>query len=131
VPDDSGKITAFDKAHYEQLLAYLRDVDKVVETDPRYLGPSVDLKLDSTVSTRFHPGAQDWAVAKDFITQAGTFANSVHTRLAGFETDIRSFYTALKNAEEIFEKTDDLATYDASKFGHDYPDLTGGDPSKT
>jgi hypothetical protein len=127
--DDSGKITQFDKAHYEQLLAYLLSVENDVDTSPRRLGPSADLKLDSTLTSRFHPGSQDWSVAKDFLTQSGTFGNSVHTRLATFETDIRAFYKALKDAEEIFEKTDDLATYDAGKFGNDYPDVTGGGSS--
>jgi hypothetical protein len=127
--DGDDKITSFDKAHYEQLLAYLLSVEKDVDINPKLLGPSADLKLDSTLATRFHPGSQDWSVAKDFITQSGTFGNSVHTRLATFETDIRTFYTALKNAEEIFEKTDDLAKYDASKFGQDYPDVTGGGSS--
>jgi hypothetical protein len=127
--DDSGKITAFDKAHYDQLLSYLSNIDKDVNTNPKLLGPSADLKLDSTLSASFHPGSQDWPVAKSFLDRAGAFGNSVHTRLATFETDVRTFYSALKDAEEIFEKTDDLATYDASKFAQDYPDVTGGGSS--
>lgn len=127
--DDTGKITSFDKSHYEQLITYLKDVDHVVNTDPKYLGPSANLKLDTTLSTRFHPGSQDWPVVKDFVTQAGTFGGSVHTRLTGFETDIRNFYTALKNAEDVFNETDDLTTYDASKFSQNYPDVGG--PSTT
>jgi hypothetical protein len=123
--DGTGKITSFDKAHYEQLIAHLRDVDDVLSTTPRYLGPSADLKLDSTLSSRFHPGSQDWPVAKDFVTQAGTFGNSVHTRLTTYETDLRTFYTALKNAEDVFDDTDDLTTYDASKFSREYPDVGG------
>jgi hypothetical protein len=123
------KITSFDKAHYEQLLAYLLSVEKDVDINPKLLGPSVDLKLDPTLSTTFHPGSQDWSTAKAFLDRAGAFGNSVHTRLAGFETDVRNFYTALKNAEGIFEKTNDLATYDAGKFGQDYPDVAGGDSS--
>jgi hypothetical protein len=124
--DDSGKITSFDKAHYDQLLTYLSDIDKDVNTNPKLLGPSADLKLDPTLSTSFHPGSQDWSVAKNFLERAGAFGSSVQTRLATFETDTRTFYTALKNAEQIFEKTNDLATYDASKFAQDYPDVTGG-----
>jgi hypothetical protein len=127
--DGNDKITQFDKAHYEQLLAYLLSVENDVDTSPRRLGPSADLKLDSTLTSRFRPGSQDWSVAKDFLSQSGTFGSSVHNRLATFETDIRTFYTALKNAEEIFEKTDDLTKYDASKFGGDYPDVTGGNSS--
>jgi hypothetical protein len=125
------KITSFDKSHYEQLLAHLRDVETEVDTNPKYLGPSSDLKLDNTLNSRFHPGSQDWTVAKDFFTQANSFGTSVHTRLANFETDIRAFYTALKDAEAIFEKTDDLATYDASKFAQDYPDVTGNNSTTT
>jgi hypothetical protein len=127
--DGNDKITAFDKAHYEQLLAYLMSVEKDVDINPRRLGPSADLKLDSTLTTRFHPGSQDWLSAKNFLDKSGVFGNSVHTRLANFETDIRTFYTALKNAEEIFNKTDDLATYEASEFGQDYPDVTGNGSS--
>jgi hypothetical protein len=123
--DGNDNITSFDKAHYEQLLTYLTGIDKDVDTNPKFLGPSADLKLDSSLSTRFHPGSQDWSVAKDFLSQASNFGNSVHTRLTKFETDVRTFFTALKNAEEIFEKTDDLSTYDASKFGQEYPDVTG------
>jgi hypothetical protein len=127
--DDSGKITSFDKAHYDQLLGYLSDTDKDVNTNPKLLGPSANLKLDTTLSTTFHPGNQDWSVAKNFLDKANLFGGSVHTRLATFETDVRTFYSALKDAEEIFEKTDDLATYDASKFAKDYPDVTGGGSS--
>lgn len=123
--DDTGKITSFDKTHYDQLIAHLLAVDNVLNTDPKYLGPSADLKLDTTLSTRFHPGSQDWPVVKDFVTQAGTFGNSVHTRLTGYETDLRAFYTALKNAEDVFDDTDDLTTYDASKFEQNYPDISG------
>jgi hypothetical protein len=129
---DDDKITAFDKAHYEQLISYLTNVDNDIDTNPKYLGPSVDLKLDNTLTARFHPGSTDWSIAKDFLTQANAFGNSVHTRLAGLDVDLRKFYTALKNAEAIFDKTNDLSTYDASKFGQDYPDLTDlGGPSQS
>jgi hypothetical protein len=69
MPDGNDKITAFDKAHYEQLIAYLMAVDNVVDTNPKYLGPGADLKLDNTISSRFHPGSTDWSVAKDFLTE--------------------------------------------------------------
>ncbi|GLY83554.1 hypothetical protein [Actinoallomurus iriomotensis] len=123
--DDTGKITSFDKTHYDQLIGHLLAVDHVLNTDPKYLGPSADLKLDTTLSSRFEPGSQDWPVVKDFVTQAGTFGNSVHTRLTSYETDLRGFYTALKNAEDVFDDTGDLTTYDASKFEHNYPDIGG------
>jgi hypothetical protein len=127
--DSTDKITTFNKAYYEQLIKHLRDIDSVVNTSPKYLGPSADVKLDSSLGTRFHPGSQDWPVAKDFVTRAAAFGNSVHTRLAGFEAEIRSFYTALKGAEDVFDETDDLATYDAAKFAKKHPDVTGGGPS--
>ncbi|MDN3359228.1 hypothetical protein [Actinomadura sp. DC4] len=126
---NDGQITSFDKAHYDQLIAYLRDVDNVLDTTPAYLGPSADLKLDTTLNSRFHPGSSDWPVAKDFVAQAATFGTSVHTRLTGYETDVRAFFTALKNAEDVFDNTNDLTTYDASKFAQEYPDVGGGTPA--
>ncbi len=124
--DNSGRITSFDKAHYDQLITYLTNVDDVINRTPRALGPSADLKLDTTLSTRFHPGSQDWPVAKSFVTQAGTFGSSVHTRYTTVETDVRTFFTALKNAEDVFDETNDLTTYDASKFDQNHPDVAGG-----
>ncbi|MGI5229457.1 hypothetical protein [Actinoallomurus sp. CA-142502] len=126
-----GNITSFDKSHYEQLLTFLKNIDTDVEGNPQYLGPSADLKLDATLNSRFHPGSQEWSVCKDFLQQATSFGTSMHSRLANFDTDLRNFYSALKNAEAIFEKTDDLATYDASKFSQDYPDVTGGGGNPT
>jgi hypothetical protein len=127
VVDDSGKITSFDKSHYEQLINWLSDNDRSLNQGPYLLGPSVGLKLDTTLNSRFHPGDQGWPVAKDFVTQATTFGNSVHTRLTGLEKDLRGFYTALNNAKDVFDKTDDLTTYDASKFSQNHPDV--GNPS--
>jgi hypothetical protein len=124
--DNSGRITQFDKAHYDLLIKYLMGVDTDINTAPGALGPSADLKLDSTLPTRLHPGAQDWSVAKDFTTAAGTFAGSVHARYVAVEQEVRTFYKALKDAEDVFDDTDDLTTYDASKFGRQHPDIVGG-----
>lgn len=129
MPDNTGRITSFDKSHYEQLISYLKTVDDDVNTSKYELGPSSDLKLDSTLSSTFHPGSQDWPVAKNFITQATTFGTSAHTRLVAVEQDVRTFYKALKNAEDVFDETNDLTTYDASKFTQDYPDVGGTPPS--
>ncbi|MGH3380326.1 MAG: hypothetical protein ACRDP6_36890 [Actinoallomurus sp.] len=118
-----GHITAFDKGHYDQLIKFLADVDNDVNTNPQALGTSAALKLDSTLNTRLKPGSQDWSVAKDFATRAGSFGNSAHTRYTAVEQDVRTFTTALKGAEDVFENTDDLANYDASQFVDDYPDV--------
>jgi hypothetical protein len=126
MPDGSGKITKFDKAHYDQLITYLTTFDDVVNRSSWALGPSSDLKLDSTLTSTFHPGSQDWSVVKNFVTQAGVFAGSVHNRYTAIETDTRTFSKALKGAEDVFDDTDDLSTYDASKYESDYPDVAGG-----
>jgi hypothetical protein len=123
--DDNGKITSFDKSHYDQLITYLSDVDGTINTSPGALGPSADLKLDTTLGSRLHPGSQDWPVVKDFTTQAGTFGGSVHERYSAVELEVRGFTTALKGAEEVFSETNNLTTYDASKFGQEYPDVVG------
>lgn len=124
--DNSGRITSFDKAHYEQLITYLKTVDDGINTSEYALGPSAKLKLDSTLSTTFHPGSDSWPLAKGFVTQAGTFGNSVHTRYTAVEQDVRTFYKALNSAKDVFDDTDDLTTYDASKFERDHPDVGGG-----
>ena len=125
MPDNSGNVTAFDKAHYDQLITYLNGVDDNVNTDPTALGPSADLKLDPTLSTMFKPGSQNWDVVKNLLAKAGAFGNSAHTRYTTVEQDVRTFVNALKGAEDVFENTNDLATYDAGKFESDYPDVAG------
>lgn len=119
-------ITSFDKAHYNQLIAYLNGVDESINKEPIALGPSADLKLDATLATRLKPGSTNWDVAKNFATQAGTFGNSAHARYTGVEQEVRTFMTALVNAADVFDDTDDLANYDASKFRQEYPDVGGG-----
>jgi hypothetical protein len=126
VVDNSGRITKFDKAHYELLIKYLMGVDDTINREPYALGPSSDLKLDATLPSRLPPGATDWAVAKDLNTAGGTFAGSVHARYVAVEQEVRTFYKALKDAEDVFDDTDDLTTYDASKFGRQHPDIVGG-----
>jgi hypothetical protein len=74
--DNSGRITSFDKSHYEQLITYLKTVDDGINTSEYALGPSAKLKLDSTLSTTFHPGSDSWPLAKGFVTQAGTFGRT-------------------------------------------------------
>lgn len=122
---DSGKITQFDKAHYEQLINFLRSIDDGVNTDPMALGTSADLKLDNSLATRLKPGSQNWDIAKNLATQAGVFGNSAHQRYTSVEEDLRAFAKALKDAEGVFEDTDDLATYDAGKFSQEHPDVGG------
>jgi hypothetical protein len=123
--DDSGQITEFDKSQYDLLIKNLTDIDDNLNKSPWALGPSADLRLDNSLSSKFHPGSQDWSVAKNFVTQATTFATSAHNRYTTIESDVRNFSKALKDAEDVFDETDDLATYDASKFSRDHPDVGG------
>jgi hypothetical protein len=124
--DNSGRLTAFDKSHYDQLLTYLKSVDDGINTSTYALGPSPNLKLDSTLSTTFHPGSDSWPLAKGFVAQAVKFGGSVNTRYVAVEQDTRTFHNALKNAEDVFDDTNDLATYDASKYRREHPDVGGG-----
>jgi hypothetical protein len=126
--DDSGKITAFDKDHYDQLITYLNGVNTDVNTSPSALGASANLKLDGTLDTMLHPGSQSWGVAQKLTGQAKTFGDSVHARYNSIETEVRTFNSALKDAEDVFNDTKDLATYDASQFSQNYPDVGGSDP---
>jgi hypothetical protein len=122
---DDGKITQFDKARYEQLINFLRSIDDSINTDPMALGTTANLKLDNSLATRLKPGSQNWDIAKNLATQAGVFGNSAHQRYASVEEDLRAFAKALRDAEGVFEETDDLATYDARKFSQEHPDVGG------
>jgi hypothetical protein len=124
--DDNGtNVTAFDKAHYEQLLAYLRSLDDGVNTNPIALGPSGNLKLDEALSARLKPGSQSWDVAKQLAAQAGIFGKSVHDYYTSFDQEMRAFVKALKGAEDVFDDTNDLTKVDAGQFASDHPDVGG------
>jgi vacuolar-type H+-ATPase subunit C/Vma6 len=122
---DIGKIIQFDRAHYEQLINFLKGIDDNVNTDPMVLGTTADLKLDNSLATRLKPGSQNWDIAKNLAAQAGVFGNSAHQRYTSVEAELRAFAKALKDAEDVFEDTDDLATYDAGKFAQEHPDVGG------
>jgi hypothetical protein len=124
--DSNAHITSFDKAAYRRLIGYLTSVDESVNKDPIALAPTADMKLDATLGQRVKAGSKKWTPASSFITQAGTFGNSAHQRYTVVETDTRTFSTALKRAEDVFEHTDDLTKYEASKFSNAYPDVSGG-----
>jgi hypothetical protein len=128
---DSANVTAFDKGHYEQLITYLRSLDDGVNTNPVALGTSGDLKLDNTLSSRLKAGSQSWEIAKNLAAQAGIFGNSVHARYTSFDEEMRAFVKALKDAEDVFENTNDLATMDAGKFAKDHPDIVGSPNATT
>jgi hypothetical protein len=123
--DDSGKITAFDKDHYDQLITYIKGVDDDVNTAPGALGATSGLKLDGTVDTMLHAGSKSWGTAQKLTGQAKVFGESVHNRYTAIENEMRTFGSSLKDAEDVFKDTNDLATYDASQFSQDYPDVGG------
>jgi hypothetical protein len=118
-------ITSFDKSHYDTLINYLLGVDHGINNDPGALGQTSDLRLDSTLNTRLKPGSSKWDIVQAFTTAAGSFGDSGHQRYVAIEKDVRTFATALKGAEDVFEDTNDLTTYDASKFTQNYPDVGG------
>ncbi|HEY0537486.1 MAG TPA: hypothetical protein VGD53_03915 [Actinoallomurus sp.] len=127
--DGSGKITAFDKDHYDQLITYLKGVDDDVNSDPGALGSSSHLKLDDSVDTMLHPGSKSWGAAQRLTGQAKTFGGSVQSRYTSIENEVRTFGSSLKDAEDVFKDTQDLATYDASQFSQNYPDVGGSSGS--
>jgi len=123
------KITEFSKTHYDQLIGYLASNADVINKDPQALGPTANLRLDETLSSTLRAGSQEWAVAKNFSAAAGTFGASAHTQYVVAEQEARTFSDHLKSAEDVFENTDDLASYAASKFEQNYPGITS--PSST
>jgi hypothetical protein len=123
--DGKGSMTTFDKAAYEKLITYLTSVDDNINANPSALGTTAELKLDTTLSTRLKPGTKNWPVVQNFTTAAGTFGDSAHQRYVAVEQEMRTFVNALNSAKNVFDDTNDLATYDASKFTGNYPDVGG------
>jgi hypothetical protein len=118
-------ITAFDKTVCEDVTRYVASISDTVNKTPSALGPSADLKLDATLQNLLKPGSQNWDVAKNLLTQAGVFGGSAHARYAAVEQESRAFAHALTDVIDVFEHTDDLATYDATKFANEHPDVGG------
>jgi len=129
------KITAFDRGEYEKLINFVNSVDRDLNTNLAKPRPGV--RLDDTLGGGIYPGSQNWPPAKALTDSAKAFGRSVEERYAELSKDWEQYLTALRNARDVFESTNDLSNYGASKFVTDFPDVSpsarpaGGGPPST
>jgi hypothetical protein len=118
----SGKITAFDKRQYDNLTSWLDSVDQDLNTN--LAKPKPGVRLDSTLGGGIYPGSANWTPAATLSVNAKAFGGSVAERYAELSKDWEQFVTALRDARDLFEKTNDLTHYDASKFVTEHPEVS-------
>jgi hypothetical protein len=125
-PIPTGKITAFDKNQYDKLIKYVESVD--VDLNTNLEKPSSGVRLDGSLGSGFFPGSQQWPVAAAFINQGKQFGGSVKTQYDTLSGGWEQFVTALTNARNVFDDTNDLTKYSAATFTTDFPDVSGSGP---
>src|SRR5260370_34040247 len=125
-----GKVTAFDRAQYDNLISWVDSVDQDLNTALDQPGPGV--RLDETLGSGIHPGSTKWTPAVNLTTKATAFGKSAAERYAELSKGWEQYVLALRDARDVFESTNDLTTYDARTFVNDHPDVlqstNGGSP---
>jgi hypothetical protein len=125
-----GKVTAFDKGQYDNLIAWVDGVDQ--DLNKNLNKPRSGVRLDESLGGGISAGSQDWSVAQRFVSKATDFGKSWVERSAELDKDWEGYIAALRRARDVFEDTDDLSKYNAAKFLNDYPDMSsssnGGGP---
>lgn len=124
-----GKVTAFDRGQYDNLIAWVDGVDKDLNTN--IAKPKSGVRLDATLGSGIFPGSGSWPPAAQYYTNAKAFGASVAARYADLSKDWEQFITALKSARDVFENTSDLAHYNASKFVTEFPGVIQPGSSNT
>src|SRR5260370_18064020 len=69
-----GKVTAFDRAQYDNLISWVDSVDQDLNTGLDKPGPGV--RLDETLGSGIHPGSTKWTPAVNLTTKATAFGKS-------------------------------------------------------
>lgn len=117
----TGHITKFDKGKYEMLIGFLTGSENTLSTQIM-IQPNTDVDFRDP---RFLPGSNNWHPASYLAAQVKALSTSVFDRLGEVDTELTSFVDVLKEAKKVFEDTDDLADYSATKFAEKFPDFTG------
>lgn len=115
--------TKFDSGQYEKLI---KNVDTHEdELRKQFLGASAGIRLAADLGERVHAGNPEWPAIQSLNESLGALGKSAETMNEKTSKDWRKFTEALNDAKRVFEDTDDLASYSATEFVQDYPDLSG------
>jgi hypothetical protein len=120
----NSKITAFNKANWEKMIKFYWDVEW--EINNILDRPAAHVRLDSSLGTGIYPGSQNWPIASALIQKAKAFGGSVDKQYDAMSEEMHRRVTAATAAMDVFEDTDDLNTYSASKLAENFPDMVGG-----
>ncbi len=123
---DDGHVIHFNKKSYQDLIRFVDETSN--ELDKRFLKARSTLTLDGTLGDAVRPGSPNWAPVKQVKDGAKQFGGSVHEKFLAVDEDWTQYKSDLKDAIDIFEKHDDLATVSADEFVKEHPDLGGQGP---
>lgn len=116
-----GEKITFDETMYNKLIKVLDELEygllhRATNSDA--------MPLDSDF--KLTPEGQKWQPAIALLSKGTEFGGSVEQQNEQLRQAIVKFRNALDAAKAVFKETDDLATYDISKFIAEYPDFNVG-----
>ncbi|MGW5642786.1 hypothetical protein ACWEV3_17830 [Saccharopolyspora sp. NPDC003752] len=115
----------FDSGAYRQLNVFVDGKD--VEVREKFLKASSGIRLDPELGNRVKVGNPSWIAVQNFNNSLKELGASGEQMNRNFAKDWHTFSKALVKAQRVFEETDDLASYEASKFNAEFPEFgTGG-----
>ena len=125
-----GKITAFDRGQYDNLINWVDGVDQ--DLTKNINKPKAGVRIDATLGSGIFPGSSGWTPAANLVANAKAFGQSWVEQSGAISKDWEQFVPALRGARDVFENTNDLTNYSATTFLNDFPDVAGsgnGGPS--
>jgi hypothetical protein len=107
------KEVAFKAADYDRLIKFYDDTSDAVVKNLMHdstNGP----RLDESVI--FKPGSATWDLAQSATTKVKALATGFNAQYKKLEAQYGDFAIKLTGARDVFDDTDDLATYSAQEF---------------
>ncbi len=120
---DDGRVIHFNKNSYQDLIRFVDETVKDLEK--RFLRARSTLTLDVTLGDFVRPGSPKWAPVARVKEGAKVFGGSVHDKFLAVNEEWTQYISDLKDAIDIFEKADDLATVSAEDFVKEHPHFGG------
>lgn len=117
---DETKVT-FDSAQYDKLIKMVDGKEK--ELYDKFLAASSSVRLAPDMGTMVKIGSTTWPKLDAVIKKLEKLGTDAEARNKGMSDDWQSFVEEAADARKVFEDTDDLAKYEASKFTSEYPDM--------
>lgn len=122
---------AFKAADYDKLIKFYDDTSDAIVTN--LMHDSTDgPRLDESVV--FKPGSATWDLAQSATTKVKALASGFNAQYKKLEAQYGDFAVKLTGARDVFDDTDDLASYSAQEFISGYlgeSNVVGRQPKDT